>query len=264
MRPGPGEVQVEGTVQQALAPEGHLVVLVSRVTTPDGIRADLNPHRSKRVLVGKNTLLRRSDNPAQQVTLAELRAGSLVTAVGKNLGPGREVPARAVFVAGADLAAAKNLLKPTADPRNWTLMQKGGAKASLSAEANALRVTVTAVDEVVWNAQVMQKNIDLEEGVVYTLRFRARADAPRELGVRAQIEQADYHAIGLHRKAHLGAEWRSYAYTFTTKNMLPRYNACVFHVGDKPGTLWLADVSLQKDVSERVEPVTTSRTRNSR
>ena len=61
-------------------------------------------------------------------------------------------------------------------------------------EGNVQRVDVTAVDGTDWHAQLCQVFDDLQEGETYTIRFRAKADAPRRMKLCGDNRRA---AIGI-------------------------------------------------------------------
>jgi hypothetical protein len=114
----------------------------------------------------------------------------------------------------------------------------------MAAEGDGIRVEVTAVDGVDWHAQIFQVREDLREGEPYTIRFRAKADAPRDIALYGQIGVPDWHGIGLREQVGLGTGWRTYEYVFTARNVADR-NKVSFFVGGRTGTVWFADVTIR-------------------
>ncbi len=86
---------------------------------------------------------------------------------------------------------------------------------------------------------------DLQEGATYTVRFRAKADAPRTMVLFGGIGEPDWHNIGLLQEVPLTEEWRDYQYEFRAKDIAAA-NMIQFIVGDHKGTVWTADFSLTK------------------
>jgi Tol biopolymer transport system component len=134
-------------------------------------------------------------------------------------------------------------LPPIETIRLFSLEQWGTARATLASEGSAWRVEVTAVDDVIWHAQLCQVFDNLEEGATYTLRFRAKADAPRRLRLWGEIAEPDWHCIGLDEEVPLTKDWQAYQYEFQATN-LTAWTKINFRVGDRTGTVWIADVTL--------------------
>src|SRR5262249_42593384 len=102
---------------------------------------------------------------------------------------------------------------------------------------------VTAVDGTDFHVQFGQLFDDLEAGTSYTVRFRARADTNRTVHLYGQINEADWHGIGLNEPIALTEEWKSFAYDFRTIN-LAAVNKIKFDIGQQTGSVWLADFSV--------------------
>jgi hypothetical protein len=126
-----------------------------------------------------------------------------------------------------------------------TLELNGTARATLASEGNVHRVEVTTVDGTDWHAQLLQVFDDLEEGATYTVRLRAKADVERRIRLHSQINQPDWHLIGLDEVVPLSKDWRDYSYTFQAKN-LAVLNRIQFLLGERTGTVWIADFTLTK------------------
>jgi hypothetical protein len=121
----------------------------------------------------------------------------------------------------------------------------GRSQAAMTIEEFAWKVNVTAVDGTDWHAQVQQHFDDLQEGANYTVRFRAKADSPRGLGVAAHIAEPDWHQIGFIKPVSLSVDWQSYELEFQAKQIAAK-NMIVFSVGERTGTVWIAEFGLTK------------------
>ena len=153
--------------------------------------------------------------------------------------------AGAILSPPAISAPAANLLTPLADAKHWHLQVGGGARATLKRAGGVDIITTTAVDAVPYHGLFQYSGPALEEGQLYTLRFRAKADARRDLPVYALMAGGDYHGIGLRQVANLSAEWRTFDYTFLVSDRSGGAIICPqFTVGNAVGTTYLADVSL--------------------
>ena len=136
-------------------------------------------------------------------------------------------------------------MPPVETIRLFSLQLTGTAAATMATEGNVHRVDVTAVDGTDWHAQLYQVFDDLQEGATYTVRFRARADTPRSLTLAGQIYEPDWHSIGLFEQVPLSEDWQAYQYEFQAKD-LAAWNRIVFQLGERTGTVWIADFTLTK------------------
>jgi hypothetical protein len=82
-------------------------------------------------------------------------------------------------------------------------------------------------------------------GATYTVRFRAKADAPRRIWLGGYIGEPDWHSIGLGQDVPLTEAWQDYRYEFQAKDLAAE-NLIGFNVGDQTGTVWIADFTLTK------------------
>jgi WD40 repeat protein/serine/threonine protein kinase len=119
------------------------------------------------------------------------------------------------------------------------------ARATRTPEGNAQRVDVTAVDGIDWHARLVQVYDDLQEGATYTVRFRARADAPRSIGLYGQNGGPDWHDIGLNQQVPLTRDWQPYQYEFRAKG-LTAVNTIHLILGQQTGTVWVAHFTVTK------------------
>jgi hypothetical protein len=127
-----------------------------------------------------------------------------------------------------------------------TLGVRGTARATLALEGNVHRIDVTAVDDTDWHVQFRQTFDDLQEGATYTVRFRARADAPRQVHLYGQTTQPDWLGIGLDKAVPLTKDWQPYEYEFRAKGIAAQ-NLIVFNVGEQTGTVWIDDFTVTKE-----------------
>jgi WD40 repeat protein len=134
-------------------------------------------------------------------------------------------------------------LPPVETIRSFALQLIGTAQATLTPEGDVNRIDVTAVDGTNWHVQLLKPFDDFQEGATYTVRFRAKAEATSRLVLWAQIGEHDWHGIGLNKEVPLSDVWRDYKYEFQAKDIAAS-NTVVFNLGDRTGTVWIADFSV--------------------
>jgi WD40 repeat protein/serine/threonine protein kinase len=124
--------------------------------------------------------------------------------------------------------------------------QPGTARATRSVEENNVqRIDVSAVDGTDWHVQLLQMFDDLQEGATYTVRFSAKADAPRSIRLTASDFDPASHGIGLSQQVSLTENWELYQYTFQAKD-LAFQNTIQLILGERTGTVWIADFTVTK------------------
>jgi hypothetical protein len=88
---------------------------------------------------------------------------------------------------------------------------------------------------------------DLQEGASYTIRFRAKADAPGSIVLKAKSQLPNVgHDIGLGDViVELTETEKLYQYKFRAKG-LAHWNGIHFILGQRTGTVWIKDFTLTK------------------
>src|SRR5262249_38004485 len=127
-----------------------------------------------------------------------------------------------------------------------TLVVQGTARATVAREENGHRVEIAAVDGNHRHVQLRLPVDDLQEGATCTVRFRARADAPRRVNLSAQAAEPYWQDnIGLNEAVPLTKDWKPYEYEFQAKDLAAQ-NVIIFNVGEQTGTVWIADFTLTR------------------
>ena len=138
-----------------------------------------------------------------------------------------------------------NLLAAPEDADSWQVHGVGTAHATLRREGGTLRLDIASVDGVAQHLQCFQRGVNLQEGHDYTLKFRSRSDVLRDVQVAALLDQPDYHNVGLKKITPLLPVWQTFTYTFRVTHPLTNDTSVpCFMLGNKSGTVWLADVSV--------------------
>lgn len=144
---------------------------------------------------------------------------------------GPMTPTAAVDAAPATPGTAPAAVKP-AEPLT-----------KVTTEDNALRFELHSRPASYFAA--WQGHAALKENAIYTLSFRAKADPPREMPLRGDVEAPGTPPEGLDAKVKVPRDWKTFTVTFTTKTgSKENHIAPQFVVGSQLGTLWLSDVTL--------------------
>jgi len=99
----------------------------------------------------------------------------------------------------------------------WSLEQQPGQNVTLtrSADGSAGRIEIGTVDDTVWHVQVEQRNLKVRADQYYSVRFEARADAPRPLGYQVAQQHAPWSQLGLVSNINLTPQWQKFRAGFT-------------------------------------------------
>jgi hypothetical protein len=143
-------------------------------------------------------------------------------------------------------AEAPGVSRPRENIPEFELKVQGEAQATAIIEGNVHELHVTAVDDTHWHVQLWQTFDDLQEGATYTVRFRAKADAPRQVQLYGQTAEPDWLGIGLDKAVPLTKNWQPYQYEFRAKGIAAQ-NMIVFNVGEQTGTVWIDDFTVTKE-----------------
>ena len=119
-------------------------------------------------------------------------------------------------------------------------------------EKHELEVTVSKVPPTYWHVFVTQGGIDLSEGHVYRIRFKAWADSPRKTQVSCQGGPDLSRQAFPKRRVPITTVPEFYEVTFTSMlsaencrlNLLPLTSDHSFEPEDNAGRVWFDDVSI--------------------
>ncbi len=97
---------------------------------------------------------------------------------------------------------------------SWHLEQHDGCRATVTSQEKGVRIEVQQRDEQGWHLQFNQRQLTLESGQYYTVRFTARSDSPRSLHCTVGQAHLPWRGLGLSRSLDLDTEWRTYRLGF--------------------------------------------------
>ena len=118
----------------------------------------------------------------------------------------------------------------------------------------AAKITMNAKGKVAWAYQFHQLGVALQEGTTYTFRFRAKADPARSVSTALRFSQAPWTTVGAQQSCNLTKDWQEFVIVSTVKGIDPQKAFRMsLNLGDAPGTVWIANVSLRSG-KERFKP----------
>lgn len=102
---------------------------------------------------------------------------------------------------------------------------------------NTLRASIRSNGGPDWHVQAHINGLDLKNGAIYTVTFRAKADRPMTVGVGARLDQADWHFLGLGASADVTTQWKDYAFSFRAIGTEPHHARISLVLGAARGSL---------------------------
>jgi hypothetical protein len=114
----------------------------------------------------------------------------------------------------------------------------------MTVDGDAIVFETKVPDETDWHIQAVQTGLDLAEGKDYVLSFQAKASSPRSIPVGANIDQEDWHPIGLSETAYLTADWKDFKYEFKAEQVVKDKNRIAFGLGTDKGKVWIKNMTL--------------------
>ncbi len=127
-----------------------------------------------------------------------------------------------------------------------SVMQLGNSDKPGSAKS--MDVTVKANAGPDWHVQAHVIKLTLETGKTYTLKFRAKADRSRNVGVGVRLHKPDWRFLGLNAEVALGTEFKDYKYTFSAEQGEAGHARLSFVVGGTTGSVSVRDLELMPGV----------------
>jgi hypothetical protein len=130
--------------------------------------------------------------------------------------------------------------------KTWTLGLGEGSAADLTLEddGRGARVVVKERGGVeAWRIQLNRGSYSVEPEIRYVLRFRARADEPREVSVGLARNHSPWDSFGITQTMDLATEWRSYEFNFVSSDGDTRTRV-YFNLAAAPVPVEVGDLTL--------------------
>jgi hypothetical protein len=139
---------------------------------------------------------------------------------------------------------SKSLLGPTNDPESWRFEMDEGGKGEMKADGDAIVFVTTETDGTDWHVQAYQTGLDLKNGKAYVVRFKSKAPQANDLFLVGQINEADWHEIGLHEAVGASDDFKQFEFEFTAAETVPGNSRLGFVLGSNKGTVSIKDLTL--------------------
>lgn len=129
------------------------------------------------------------------------------------------------------------------DPSGWTIYWLDNARGALRAEESALRIDLQTATASARSVELFQLGNGLVANQQYMIRFSAKADRPRKIGILvAQDANAPFKQLANVAETQVAGEWRMFSVKFRLREQAGNVRVPVLHLGGPEGTVWIRDV----------------------
>ena len=99
-------------------------------------------------------------------------------------------------------------------PVQWRLERHEGCQASITRQAQGIRIEDIRHDQTGWHLQFKQGNIGVTQGQYYTVTFEARSDRARRIACTVSQDHDPWRGLGLSRTLELEPQWQNFKLGF--------------------------------------------------
>jgi len=139
----------------------------------------------------------------------------------------------------------------SAQMSNWNLEQHSPALGTTNFDSTgpddqpAVEIEVVEPGEKGWQIQFVQKGFAVKKGKTYTVTFMGKAE-PELYGIYISLAQAskEYKALATKGDVLLPSAWKTFEVSFTPEEDEADARLIVGNLGQKPGKIWFANMSL--------------------
>jgi hypothetical protein len=98
---------------------------------------------------------------------------------------------------------------------------------------------------VAWGFQMVRDDLDVRAGQPYTLKFSARADAPRTVSVNLWESRKPFRWLGVTQNVRLTSDWQEYTIGLRTVDATPGQVRLALNLNNAPGLVQIGALSLR-------------------
>lgn len=137
-------------------------------------------------------------------------------------------------------------LKPTNKTESWRFESTSDGKGSMKVDGDAITFTATETSNENWHVQAYQPGLKLEEGADYKVTFEIKSPETKTVLLVAQINEEDWHEIGLHEEVWTTKDWAKEEINFTAQDIVNNKNRIGFIFGEAKGSISIRNFKLIK------------------
>ena len=133
-----------------------------------------------------------------------------------------------------------------AGAESWRLTLQNGGAGSMEVVDGTVVFTTTVATGTSWHVQPWQGPLQLENGDEYVIRFKMKSPDSCAVTLFGQVNQEDWHSIGLNETFVPPSEFRDYEFAFVAHDVVPRNNMIGFNLGMNRGKVMVKEIVILK------------------
>ena len=137
-------------------------------------------------------------------------------------------------------------LRATNKTESWRFETTADGKGSMKAEGDAITFVTSETSGENWHVQAYQAGLKLEEGADYKVTFEIKSPESKTVLLVAQINEEDWHEIGLHEEIYASKDWSKEEISFTAQDIVNNKNRIGFILGEEKGSVSIKNMKLIK------------------
>jgi len=128
---------------------------------------------------------------------------------------------------------------------DWSVEEHSTAHVATRTSNGSLTLCVLSTGTAGWHVQLAQAKVNVVSNAIYTLSFRARADASRSLEVYVMQTHLPWMPIGLSAEFKVSPEWQTFRYSFIANASENNARVSFTKMSQPNAEFQIADVSLR-------------------
>jgi WD40 repeat protein/tetratricopeptide (TPR) repeat protein len=129
---------------------------------------------------------------------------------------------------------------------SWRFQPQYGGAGSSEVVEGELVLSTTIATGTAWHVKSYQSRLQLENGAEYVIRFQMKSPDACPVTLAGNIDQADFHNIGLTETFIPPAEFQQYEFSFVPRHAVPGNNRIGFNFGTKQGQVIVKEIVILK------------------
>ncbi|WP_421895108.1 carbohydrate-binding protein [Marinoscillum sp.] len=130
----------------------------------------------------------------------------------------------------------------------WESYVNGAANASPGVAGGEMHASITSGGSANWHVQWYQTGVNMQNGVDYTLTFKARAASNRTIGASVEMSNSPYTGY-FNQSVSLTTQMQTFSYDFTMTAATDANARVLFNLGASNGDVYIDDVVLVENGS---------------
>lgn len=138
-----------------------------------------------------------------------------------------------------------SLIRPEDD--GWNLETHEASKATLKRDGTTFEIDISKPGSESWHIQLAKSRLSVKPGKIYTVSFKAKANAAAVMGVSLGMAHDPWQSLGFSKEIKLERAWKTYEFAFGGVTGADENARLLFSgMGKLTGVFDISDISLRE------------------